>query len=83
MASGLPQLLMIAGFLVAFIGGIRLIVTAFTSSFLWGLVSVVLHPLILIWVVLYWHEAKGPFLNYAAGWAMILAGAKLGGGIPL
>jgi hypothetical protein len=83
MESGLPQLLMIAGFLVAFIGGIRLIVTAFTSSFLWGLVSLILHPLILIWVVLYWHEAKGPFLNYAAGWIMMLAGAQLAGVIAL
>lgn len=77
--DGLGGPLVIAGLIVAFIGGIRLFIHAFTTSILWGLAVIFVHPLIFLFVLLNWHEAKGPFINYVIGLGLIGIGAYFGG----
>jgi hypothetical protein len=46
---------------------------------LWGIVVVLIHPLMLVFVFLNWHEAKGPFINYVVGLGLIGASMLFGG----
>jgi hypothetical protein len=69
--------LMILGCIVAFIGAIRLLIAAFGSSVLWGLGVLLIHPIVLVYVILNWHEAKGPFINYLVGVGIILLSSQL------
>jgi hypothetical protein len=77
--DGIGGPLVIAGVIVAFIGAIRLLIHAFTTSVLWGLVAILIHPLILLYVALNWHDAKGPFINYLLGLGLIGLGSFFGG----
>ncbi|MCI0529779.1 MAG: hypothetical protein L0Y56_20240, partial [Nitrospira sp.] len=58
-------LLMIPLWLAAIVGYIWLVVRAFKTSTVWGLVVFLLSPLsAIIYALKYWDEAKKPFLVY-------------------
>ncbi len=68
---------MIIGLIIAFIGLIRLLIAAFSTSALWGLGVLLFHPIVLLYVVSNWSDAKGPFINYLVGVGLVI----LSGGI--
>ena len=56
------MLLLIIGLLLNAVGGIWLLVTAFRTSLMWGLLSLFLPFAGLVFAVLHWKDAKKPFL---------------------
>jgi len=55
------------GVILAVIGYLWLAWTALQESVLWGLGSLVIPLVALVFAVLYWDEAKAPFLTWIAG----------------
>ncbi len=74
------MLLMFIGFVLAFVGGIWLLIVAFQESLLWGLGCFFLPIVSLIFVVMYWEDAKKPFLVNIAGLVPLFLGIMLSGG---
>jgi hypothetical protein len=67
--------LLYVGGLIAFVGGIWLIVVAFKKSVWWGLGSLIVPFVGLIFAILNWQVAKTPFLVYLAGIVLCVIGA--------
>ena len=59
--------LLIIGLALAVIGGIWLLVVAFKTSILWGLGSLLVPFVSLVFVVMHWQASKNPFLLQLAG----------------
>lgn len=59
--------LLMIGLLVSLIGGIWLLVVAFQESVWWGLGSLFLTPVAIVFVILHWQVSKKPFLISLAG----------------
>jgi len=62
------------GGLIAFIGGIWLLVVTFKKSILWGIGSLLLPVVGLVFVILNWDLTKKPFLVYLAGIVLLVIG---------
>ena len=62
------------GLLISFVGGIWLLVEAFKTSIWWGLGSLLIAPVSLVFVILHWQVAKKPFLISLAGTVLALIG---------
>lgn len=75
--SVLAMILLIAGGLVCFGTGLWLLVLAFQEGIWWGLGSLLLSPVMLVFVILHWDRAKSPFLINLAGVAAVFVGAVL------
>lgn len=73
------EILMGLGIIVAFVGGIMLLIEAFRESVLWGIGSLLIGPVSLIFVILHWDVAKKPFFIQLVGLAVMLAGVALAG----
>lgn len=74
-------LLVIIGLIIAIVAGIWLLIVAFQESILWGLGSILLPIITLIFVVVHWDVAKKPFLIQMVGTLLMIVGAMLGGSI--
>lgn len=75
--------LLAVGIVIDLIGGIWLLVKAFQASVWWGLGSIFVPFVSLIFVITHWAEAKRPFFLTLVGLVLILIGAVLGGtGLP-
>jgi hypothetical protein len=61
----------LAGFILAAWGGILILIEAFRTSILWGLGTLFIPFVGLIFVILYWDEVKRPFLMYLGGLALL------------
>jgi hypothetical protein len=61
------------------LGGIWLLIVAFKESIWWGLGSLFIPLVSLIFVVLHWSVAKTPFLISLVSIAMVIAGAFMTG----
>lgn len=72
------MILLIAGLLVSLGAGLWLLVLAFQESIWWGLGSLLLSPVMLVFVILHWQQAKRPFLINLGGVALMIVGV-LGG----
>jgi hypothetical protein len=70
------MLLIVLGGLACLYGGIVILVHAFQKSILWGLGSLFIPFVALIFVVLNWAENMKPFLIYLAG--AVLVGIGVG-----
>lgn len=70
------------GLVACFVFGIKLLFMAFQESVLWGLGSLFVPFVSLIFVIMHWERAKGPFLgSLAASFVMCFGGgiAMVGG----
>jgi hypothetical protein len=67
--------LLIVGMIVALVGGIWLLVVAFKESVWWGLGSLLLPFVSLIFVIMHWQVSKKPFLISLAGTVLLLVAA--------
>lgn len=63
------------GGLIALVGAIWLLVVAFKKSIWWGLGSLFVPFVSLIFVILNWQDSKKPFLIQVAGVVLCLIGA--------
>ena len=67
------MIIMYVGLAVFIIGGIGLLISAFKTSLLWGLACLFIAPVSLIYLILYWQDAKNPFFFQLIGLAIIFA----------
>jgi len=67
--------LLYLGGLISLIGGIWLLVVAFKQSVWWGLGSLFIGPVALVFVILHWQDSKKPFLISLAGTLLCLFAA--------
>lgn len=65
--------------LVSMVGGVMVLIAAFRSGIWWGLGSLLLAPVWLIFVFTHWAEAKKGFLISLASFALMLPVAFIGG----
>jgi hypothetical protein len=65
------------GLVVALVGGIWLVVLAFKKSVLWGLGSLFVPFVSLIFAIMNWDVAKRPFLIQIAGVVLLVIGAMM------
>lgn len=57
------------------VGGIWIVVLAFKKSVLWGIGSLIVPFVSLIFVIMNWQETKKPFLIQIAGVVLLVVGA--------
>jgi len=69
--------LLIIGLVVHLIGWIMLIVVAWRESIWWGLLSIFVPFVALIFVITHWQDAKRPFLISISGTAVFVLGAMV------
>ena len=60
------------GCLISIVAGIWLLVVAFKTSILWGLGSLIVPFVGLIFVIMHWEAAKKPFLWSLLGFVLII-----------
>lgn len=73
------MLLAIAGLIVAIGGYIWFLIVAFQENILWGVGSLLLPIVGLVFLVLHFDRAGKPFLIQLAGGALAFVGGMLGG----
>ena len=76
----LGTLLMVVGYGIAIVGGIWLLVVAFRESLGWGLCSLLLPIVSLVFAITHWDDAKKPFLTNLVGVAVVIVGILLKAG---
>jgi uncharacterized membrane protein len=67
--------LLILGGILSIVGGIWLLVVAFQTSVWWGLGSLLVPFVSLIFVIMHWQVSKKPFLISLAGTVLVLFAA--------
>ena len=77
--ENLGRVLLIVGWIIAVIGGIRLIIAAFRTNILWGFGCFFIFPIMYFYTLLNWSAAKGPFLNNLAGIVLMIVGISMAG----
>lgn len=76
LAAGI--VLSVVGLVISLAGGIQLLVAIFRKSgALWGVASLVVPLVSLIWLFSHWKEGKSPFLRGLVGGAIYTVGAVL------
>jgi hypothetical protein len=70
-------LLIYLGLAIFIIGGIGFLIAAFKNSILWGLGCLIFYPISIIFLILYWQEAKNPFFLQLIGVGVIFAGSMV------
>ncbi|UCF96948.1 MAG: hypothetical protein JSV89_17490 [Spirochaetaceae bacterium] len=73
----LGVILLIIGGIISSVCHIWILVIAFHQSVLWGFGSLLVPFVTFIFVVMYWAEAKKPFLIFIAGGVLLLIGGLL------
>lgn len=77
------MIIFIIGALISLIGGIWFLVVAFRQSIWWGLGSIFIPFVSLIFLIIHWGDAKKPFFVSLLGAVIIVAVAiLLPGAIP-
>ena len=79
----MSNFLMIVGFAIFIIGGIKFLIAAFRTSLIWGLGCLVIAPVQIIYLVVHWDSAKSPFLIQLLGGFVLFISAYLQGQINI
>ena len=69
------MLLIYFGFLILLIGSIGFLIAAFKNSILWGLGCLLISPISIIFLILYWNDAKNPFFLQLIGIFVVFLGS--------
>jgi len=67
----------LVGWLVCLVALIWIVVLAFQESVLWGLGCLFVAPISLVFVFMYWDEARRPFFFWLGGVVLSILGAVL------
>ena len=73
------MLVMVVGAIISLVFTVIILIKAFKTSLLWGLGSLFIPFVILIFVIKNWADTKQPFLYAVGGWVLMLIGGVLGG----
>jgi hypothetical protein len=74
LSSPLGLILAVIGVAVAIVGSLSLLVTAFRISVLWGIGTLVIPFVGLVFVIVHWPNAKRPFVINGLGLIIMFAG---------
>jgi hypothetical protein len=77
------EIILYTGLGIFIIGGIGLLIAAFRTHMLWGLSVLLIAPVAIIYLIIHWQDAKGPFKLQVFGLLIIVAFAYMNGGITL
>jgi hypothetical protein len=66
---------MYLGFAVILIGAIGFLIAAFKNSILWGLGCLLFSPISIVFLILYWQDAKNPFFLQLIGILIVFLGS--------
>lgn len=77
----LGMIIMVIGWIVMLVFSILFLVRAFKENILWGLGCLVFSPVSLIFLIMHWQEARGPFLGQLGGVALTFLGLLISGEI--
>ena len=69
------MLLIYFGFLILLIGSIGFLIAAFKNSIFWGLGCLLISPISIIFLILYWNDAKNPFFLQLIGIFVVFLGS--------
>jgi hypothetical protein len=72
--------LVVVGVIVALIGAVKIIVAAFSESAVWGIGSILLPIVALIFVFTHWEDGKSGLFWSVAGTVMMYAGFAISPG---
>jgi len=75
----LGMLLMGVGVIISLVFSVIILIKAFQKSLLWGLGSLLVPFVVLVFVFMNWAETQKPFLYCVGGWVLTIVGAVLGG----
>lgn len=79
----MTEIIFFVGLGIFIIGGIGLLIAAFRTSILWGLAVLLIAPVAIIYLVIHWQDAKGPFKLQVLGLLIIVILAYTSGGSVL
>ena len=65
------------GLAILVIGGLWLLIEAFTASILWGIGCLLITPVSLVFIFVHWDRAKSPFILQLVGLALIISNTFL------
>jgi uncharacterized membrane protein YhhN len=74
------EIIFYVGLGIFIIGGIGLLIAAFRTSILWGLAVLLIAPVAIIYLIVHWQDAKGPFKLQVFGLLIIVVLAYTNGG---
>ncbi|WOX06133.1 excalibur calcium-binding domain-containing protein [Microbulbifer pacificus] len=79
----MAEIIFYVGLGIFIIGGIGLLIAAFRTGILWGLAVLLIAPVSIIYLIVHWQDAKGPFKLQLLGILVILGLAYANGGLEL
>lgn len=68
---------LVIGLIIALVFGIQLLILAFKESILWGLGSLFVPFVSLIFIIMFWDKTKKPFLCYLISIPFFILGVVL------
>ncbi|CAG35464.1 hypothetical protein [Desulfotalea psychrophila] len=75
------DILFFVGFAICLFGGIAFLIAAFSTGIIWGLACLFIAPVQIIYLIIHFREAKGPFLIQVVG-GIIMFLASYRDGMP-
>ena len=69
----------VIGLVISLVYSIKILIIAFKTSILWGLGSIFVPFVGLIFIIMYWQETKSPFLRSLLAIPFFIIGAILSG----
>lgn len=76
------SLLLILGYMLCIGGGFWLLYVAFQESLIWAVCCLLIPFVSLIFTIMHWSEAKGPFIVHVVGIVLIVLGSLISGPAP-
>jgi hypothetical protein len=73
------MVLVVVGGIISLIFSVIILIKAFQTSIVWGLGSLFVPLVILVFVAMHWAETQKPFLYVVGGWILVAIGAAIGG----
>ena len=70
------------GLVIIVIASIGFLIAAFQESILWGLGCLLFSPISIVFLIMYWNEAKNPFFLQLIGLAIMFTGLHFMGPQP-
>lgn len=77
------EIILYVGLGIFIIGGIGLLIAAFRTSILWGLAVLLIAPVAILYLIVHWQDAKGPFKMQVFGFLVMLLSAYLSGSMNI
>jgi len=77
------EIILYVGLGILIVGGIGLLISAFRTGIFWGLAVLFIAPVALIYLIVHWQDAKGPFKLQVVGILIIAVAAYMNGGMEL